>query len=82
VDVKIPDATWPLFCNFLIIQSEGLLGRRISPPHGRYLHRTTHRINADINSLSGIQPTNPVFEWVKTIHALDCEGTVIGMLLI
>jgi hypothetical protein len=26
----------------------------------------------------GFEPTTPVFEQVKTVHALDCAATVIG----
>jgi hypothetical protein len=26
----------------------------------------------------GFEPTTPVFERVKTVHALDCTATVIG----
>jgi hypothetical protein len=26
----------------------------------------------------GFEPTTPVFQWAKTIHALDCTATVIG----
>jgi hypothetical protein len=26
----------------------------------------------------GFEPTIPVFEWVKTVHALDRAATVIG----
>jgi hypothetical protein len=25
------------------------------------------------------EPTNPVFEQAKTVHALDCAATVIGL---
>jgi hypothetical protein len=27
---------------------------------------------------AGFEPMTPVFEWVKTVHALDCVVTVIG----
>jgi hypothetical protein len=27
----------------------------------------------------GIEPTIPVFEWAKTVHALDRAVTVIGL---
>jgi hypothetical protein len=26
----------------------------------------------------GFEPMIPVFEWVKTVHALDCAATAIG----
>jgi hypothetical protein len=32
-------------------------------------------------SLVGFEPTIPVFERVKTAHALDCATTVIGRML-
>jgi hypothetical protein len=28
----------------------------------------------------GFEHTTPVFEWEKTVHALDCAATVIGMI--
>jgi hypothetical protein len=50
---------WQLFHFLDRIQSVGLLGRGISPSHGRYLHTEQHKhgINAhntDIHALSGI----------------------------
>jgi hypothetical protein len=27
----------------------------------------------------GPEPTIPVFEWAKTVHALDCAATVMGI---
>jgi hypothetical protein len=29
----------------------------------------------------GFEPTIPVFEWAKTVHALDLVATVIGRIL-
>jgi hypothetical protein len=70
------------FFSFLFyIQSVGLLGRRISPSQGRYLHteQHKHRINAHRHvSRVGFEPTIPVIEQAKTVHALDLAGTVIG----
>jgi hypothetical protein len=37
----------------------------ISPSQGRYLH-------------TWFEPTIPVFEWAKTVHALDGAATVTG----
>jgi hypothetical protein len=65
---------WNALCyfSFLILgQSVGLLGRRMSPSQGSYLHR----INADIHALMGFEPTMPAFERAKTIHALDRADT-------
>jgi hypothetical protein len=36
-------------------------------------------MHTDIHALSGIQPMIPVFERAKTVHALDREATVIGV---
>jgi hypothetical protein len=30
----------------------------------------------------GFEPTIPVFEWAKTVHAVDREATVIGFFVI
>jgi hypothetical protein len=72
-------------CRFFIFliytQSVGLLERGISPSQGRYLHPEQHkyRINAQLSmSQMGFKPTIPVFEWAKTVHALDRAATVIG----
>jgi hypothetical protein len=53
-------------------QSVVLLGRGISPPQGRYLHRTTQTQNKSRNtsmSWMGFEFTVPVFEGAKTVHA-------------
>jgi hypothetical protein len=50
------------FFSFLIYtQSVGLLGRRISPSQGRYLHRTTQTelTYTDIHASSGIRTHDP-----------------------
>jgi hypothetical protein len=44
-------------------------------------HRTTQTQNKRIQTSMpqvGFEPTTPVFERAKTIHALDCAATVIG----
>jgi predicted HAD superfamily hydrolase len=76
---------WPLF-QFLD-QSVGLLLRGISPSQGIYLYieQHKHRINADIHHLYlqvGFEPTTPVFERAKIVHALNSVATVIGMKLL
>jgi hypothetical protein len=43
----------------------------------------THRINTHIHTsmpLVGFEPTTPVFERERTVHALVGAGTVIGLL--
>jgi hypothetical protein len=52
-------------------QSVGFLGQEISQSQGRYLHTGQHQV--------GFEPTIPVFEWAKTVHALDSAATVIGL---
>jgi hypothetical protein len=62
--------------------SVGLLGKGISPSQGRYLYRTIQTQNilrqTSMMPRVGFQPRVPVFEWVKTFHALDSAATVIG----
>jgi hypothetical protein len=54
-------------------QSVGILGRGISPSQSLYLHR----INTQTSMLlAGFEPTIPVFELAKTVHALDRAATV------
>jgi hypothetical protein len=62
-------------------QSVELLGRGISPWQGRYPHTEQHKQNKRKQASMfrvGFKPTIPVFEWAKTVHALDCAATVIG----
>jgi hypothetical protein len=62
-------------------QSVGLLGRGISPSHGRYLHWTTQTQNKRRQTFMpsvGFEPAIPAFEWAMTFHALDPAATVIG----
>jgi hypothetical protein len=40
-----------------------------------------HRINSDINALSGTRTQDPMFERAKIFHALDGMATVLGQLL-
>jgi hypothetical protein len=64
-------------------QSVGLLGRGISPSQGRYLHTGKHKQNKRIQTSMpqvGFEPTIPVFERAKSVHALDGAATVIGSL--
>jgi hypothetical protein len=36
-------------------------------------------MHTDVHALSGNEPTIPVFERAKTVHALDRAATVIGV---
>jgi hypothetical protein len=64
-------------------QSAGLLGRAISPSQGRYLHRITQTQNKRRQTSMprvGFEPTIPVFERTKTVHALDSAATTYNLL--
>jgi hypothetical protein len=73
---------WPLF-SFLIFYtaSRRLLGQGFSPSQGRYLHIGQHKHRKNAHRYP-FEPTIPVFEWAKTVHALDGTATVIGDLFI
>jgi hypothetical protein len=65
------------FLSFLIYrQSVGLLGRGISPSQSRYLHTEKQAQN------KRTQTSMPVFKRTKTVHALDCAATVIGIFIL
>jgi hypothetical protein len=78
-----PWGPWPLFSFLIYTQSVGLLGRGMRPSQGRYLYteQHKHRINAHRHPYLkvGFEPTIPVFERARTVHALDCAATVIGV---
>jgi hypothetical protein len=62
-------------------QSVGLLGRVNSSSRDLYLHtgQHKHRINTQTPMPRVVfEPTTPVFEQAKTVHALDRAATVIG----
>jgi hypothetical protein len=40
-------------------------------------HRTAQTQNKRIRTCMGFEPTIPMFEWAKTVHALDRAATVI-----
>jgi hypothetical protein len=69
------------FFSFLIYtQSVGLLGWGISP--SQTTHRTTQMQNKRTQTSMprvGFQPTIPLFEQAKTVHALDCVATLIDI---
>jgi hypothetical protein len=54
---------------------DGLSGRDKA---ATFTEQRKHRRNADIHASNGIRIQIPVFERVKTFHALDRETTVIG----
>jgi hypothetical protein len=59
-------------------QSAGLLGRGISLSQSLYLHKQNKRTQTSMPQI-GFQLTTPVFKQAKTVHALDCAATVIGI---
>jgi hypothetical protein len=66
-------------------QLVGLLGRELSPSQGSYLHRTTQTQKKRTETSMfrvGLEPTTPVFERQKTLHASDCANTVLGRLIV
>jgi hypothetical protein len=72
-----------LFLSFMIIlQMAGLLGRVISSSQDLYLNtgQHKHRINTYTHQTSipyvGFEPTVPVSERAKAVHALDRSATV------
>jgi hypothetical protein len=66
---------WPVLQFLdLFTQSVGLLGRGISPSQGRYLHTGQHKY--------GFEPTIPVFERAKTVHALGRAVTMIDSTIV
>jgi hypothetical protein len=71
------------FLSFLVLYTVSRTPWTGDQPVARRLliHRTTQtknkRIHTSIPSV-GFEPTIPVFERAKTVHALDCSATVIG----
>jgi hypothetical protein len=73
---------WTLgrFFSFLICtQSEGLLGRGVSPSRDCYIHTEQDKCTQTSMPPVGLEPTVPVSEPAKTVHALDRAATVIGI---
>jgi hypothetical protein len=66
-----------LFSFFIFYTVGRTLGRVISLTQGRSLHTGQH-IQTSIPQL-GFEPTIPVFERAKTVHALDGAAIVIGL---
>jgi hypothetical protein len=62
-------------------QTVGLLEPGIGPSQGRYLYTGQHKENKRTETSMPqveFEPTIPVFEWAKTVHALVRAATVIG----
>jgi hypothetical protein len=54
------------------------------PSQGRYLHTELHKHNKRTQTFMPrvrYEPTTPVFERAKTVHALDRAVTVISIVL-
>jgi hypothetical protein len=73
---------WPLF-SFLILYTVGRTPWTEDQPVARPLpiHRTTQTQNKSARTSMpwvGFEPTIPVFEGPKTVHALDSAAAVIG----
>jgi hypothetical protein len=73
---------WPLF-SFLILYTVGRTPWTGDQPAARSLpiHRTTQTQNKRTQTSMplGFEPTTPVFEGAKTLHALDRTATVISL---
>jgi hypothetical protein len=71
------------FFSFLIhTPLRGLLGRGIRRSQGRYLHTERHKQSKRTQTSMPrveLEPTIPVFEKAKTVHALDRAAIVIGV---
>jgi hypothetical protein len=77
-----PCGPWPLF-HFLNPYTVGRISWTVDQPVVRSLptHRTTQTYNKwtpTFTPLVGFEPTIPVFEQEKTVHALDRADAVIG----
>jgi hypothetical protein len=63
-------------------RSVGPLGRGISPSQSRCLHKQDNKTKNKCKLTSmlqvGFEPTIPVSERTKTVHALNCAATLIG----
>jgi hypothetical protein len=83
LSMALPAHSGPSFRNHFS-QTVGLLGRVISPSHGRYINtgRHKHRINAYTHEITmpwvEFEPTIPASERAKKVHALDRATTVTG----
>jgi hypothetical protein len=60
----------------------GLLGRRIGSLQGRYLTQTQNIRTQTSMPRLGFEPTIPVFERSKTVHVLDREAIVTGIVFL
>jgi hypothetical protein len=68
------------FFSFLVyMQSAGLLGREIS--RRKAATYTQNKRTQTSTSRLGFEPTTPVFERAKTVHALDSVTNVVGPII-
>jgi hypothetical protein len=72
------------FFSFLIFYTDGRTPWTGDEPVSRPLpaHRTTQTQNKRTQTTmpqAGFEPTIPVFERAKTVHALDCAATGMGL---
>jgi hypothetical protein len=72
-----------LIFSFLVYYTVGRSPWTCDQPVTRLLpeHRTIKTQNKCIKTSIprvGFEPTFPAFEWVKTVHVLDCTATLIG----
>jgi hypothetical protein len=70
---------WPLF-QFIHFYAVGRTPWAVDQPVARPLpaHRTSQTQNKRTDIHAGFQPTIPVFEQAKTIHASDRVASLIG----
>jgi hypothetical protein len=83
VTLSSPVAPSLFHFSFLILwQLIKLLGRGISPSQACYLQKTTKKNRLHVDKYPcfelGFEPTIPVFERAKTVHALDRAAAEIG----
>jgi hypothetical protein len=81
VGATVHDKPWPLFYNSLIYTVSRTPWAGISSPQDRYLHRITQtqdKRRQIFMPRMGFEPSSPMLERAKTVHASDREANVIG----
>jgi hypothetical protein len=73
-----PCGLWRGFSFLINTQQVGLLGRGISPSQGHYLHREQQKHRQTSVRWVEFEPTIPMLERAKTVHALDGAATMLG----
>jgi hypothetical protein len=69
------------FSSLIHTQSVRRLGRGITPSQGHYLHTGQHKQNKRAETSMPrveFEPTTPVFERAKAVHASEGVATLIG----